>query len=346
MHPDQKTNLSKIIEDQVLSDDIHSLLKSYKEDNKEDIKLSGNKSDIIENLLNAVDKGIIPLIKVYELIRDSEEYGDQYIYVFDSINNTAKHSYSDGESISRKIIPRGEKSQFPKLLQIPSKLEWVDFRAPNRGVENSWLAKMYGKKTREVKIDENKSYAQGLRTVTYRTEESRLIYIVYWDGKRFLEFKISRTSFDSNKSLELSIKEIRQFIGKGVDLHNDFKYFDLTPTVNNILNNSSDNKKIYNLRSTNLIDAQNGTATLTTYGEDVPGLLADLSRKEAIDAYIAKGGSATGIVVTFLEEGSNGILSKDVNVILGRDSVNQIIIPANISPQEYNYVRRKIADFS
>lgn len=342
----EKESLQEIIESQVLSGVIHSLLKDYKDDNKEEIRLSGTKTEMTENLLSAIEKKIIPLSKVYQVIRESEEYGDQYIFVFKCLNNATKDTCSDGEEIADKILPIGERDKFPKLMKLPDSLEWVDFRSPNRGVANSWLVKLYDKKVREIKENEEINYTNGTRTVTYRKKESRLIYIVYWNGVDELEIKISRTSFDSHKNLDNSIKLVRSLIAKGVSLEKGFKLLDLTEVINNFLNNSQKNKNIYNLQNTKLIDSQGGTATVNTYGDDESDLLSDDSRKDAIDAYLEKGGSATAVAITFLKEGSNNILSKDVNVILGRDTINQIIIPSNITPQEYNYVRRKITDFS
>lgn len=346
MTVEEKESLLEIIESQVLSSVIHSLLKEYKDDNKEEIRLSGNKTEMTENLLSAVEKKIIPLSQVYQVIRESEEYGDQYVFLFKCIDQQTKVECSDGEEVAKKIIPAGERAKFPKLMKLPNSLEWVDFRAPNRGVANSWLVKLYDKKIREVKENEEISYTNGTRTVTYRKMESRLIYIAYWNGIDQLELKISRTSFDSYKNLDRSIKQIRSLIAKGVSIDKGFKLLDLTEVINNFLNKSLENKNIYTLLNTKLIDSQGGTATVNTYADEEFDLFSDQSRKDAIDVYLEKGGSATAVVITFLKEGSSNILSKDVNVILGRDTINQIIIPSNITPEEYNYVRRKIKDFS
>ena len=338
--------LTQILESQVLSEEIHTLLKQYKEDNKELIRLSGNKTQLIDNLLLAIEENIIPKAKILELIQDSEEYGDQYIYLYCPLNSGSHRRYSDGDAIKRSLIPANEVSKFPKLMKLPEKLEWIDFRAPNRGKKNSWLAKLYDKKVREVKENESINYSDGTRIVTYKKLISRLIYIIYWNGSGLMEIKVSRTTFDSHKSLDNSLKQVRKKIAPTISIATDFKIFDLSNTINNVLKNSSVNKNIYTLQGTKLEDTQKGTATLRTFGEDEEDLFADDSRKKAIDAYIGQGGTATSIVLTFLKDGSNGLLSKDINVILGRDAINQIIIPSNITPQEYNYVRKKIADYN
>jgi|GEM_PF-3864252 hypothetical protein len=342
----QKQVYSDILDSQVLSENIHGLLKKYKEDNREIIKLSGNKGDLIENLFEAVENNIIELHEIQNLIKDSEEFGDQYIYLFSIIDSKSANKYNDGKQIGNAIIPASVSRNFPKIMKNPSNLEWVDFRFPNRGLENSWLVKLYDKKTREVKENERIDASNGLRHVTYRKKEARLVYIAQWDGDEELSLKISRTSFDSYKSLWKSRKQLTDLLNKGVDLQRDFTKTDLSDTINNILINSETSRNIYILMSAKLTDSHNGSATISTYGEDELDLLSDVSRREAINAYLRGNGKARSLVVKFLAEGSDNVLTKDITVVLGRHDINEMIISSKISPQEYKYVRRKIEDFS
>ena len=344
----QKDLYLKILDSQVLHDDIHELLKKFKDTNRDLIRLSGNKSDLIKNLIEAVENEIIDLQYVQALVKDSEEFGDQYIYLYKTINLEFNAHYNNGKKIADKLFPPHTVNKFPKLMQLPTKLDWVDFRFPNRGVENSWLIKLYDNKVREVKENDNFDLNSGIRTVTYKKEESRLVYIIDWDGKGELELKISRTTFDSVKSLKQSLGQIQKLI-YGVDgvvnVPGNFTKIDLANSLNNFISNSEINKKIYTLISANLIDSQLGMASIRAYDDHGESdLLSENSRKGVIEAYINGNGKAVGVVIKFLAEGSNGALKNDVNIVIGRDDINQIIIPAKIKPQEYKYVRRKIAE--
>lgn len=347
MTEEKKNNYISLL-DSVNQSDIHELLKKYKEENKEAIKLTGNKIFLINNLLDAVNGGIISEFEVQSLIKDSEEFGDQYIYFFKPINNSVINKYNDGDEIADSIIHHSVRSRFPKLNLTPTSFEWVDFRYPYRGISGTWLIKIYDKKVREIKADEKFNLANRERYVTYKTIESRLIYLVEWNDAKQLEIKISRTSFDSNKSLESSIALVKKKIynnGDGIDMQTEVTPLDLTSCINNILDNSVANRTIYALLSVNLLDAEFGKASIRCYDED-SDLLSDDSRKKAIEAYKNGGGRADGIAVRFLEEGSNGELKGDITVIIGKEAINKIIIPAKIKPQEYKYVKRKIAEFS
>lgn len=328
--------------------DIHELLKKYKDENKENIKLTGNKLFLINNLLEAATSEIISEFEIQALIKDSEEYGDQYIFFFKPIDDSVIGKYNNGNNIVNSIIQPHVISKFPKFSLKPDSLDWADFRFPNRGISNTWLFKMYDKKVREIKTNETIDTSNRERHVTYTKIESRLIYIVEWNSDNLLEIKISRTSFDSIKSLDSSLILIKKNIynnGKGIDMHSEVTPLDLTSCINNILDNSVINKNIYTLLSVNLLDSEFGKASIRCHDED-SDLLSDDSRKKAIEAYKKGGGKAEGIAVRFLAEGSNGELKSDLNIIIGKEAINKIIIPSKIKPQEYRYVKRKIAEFS
>ncbi len=340
-----KLDLPDIIDQHATTDQIHALLKLYKEEYKDDIRLTGSKSELIGNLLSAMDKRIISFDKIFQLVQDSEEYGNQYIYLFKSSSNPSV-DYNNGESIKRSMINSSEYSKFPKVTLIPPSIQWADFRYPNRGVENSWLAKLYDVKEKEFKSDESYDSNTGRRIITYETKTSRVTYIIYWNGNDHLEYRISRTIFDSSKGLSNSLLTINSKISDGVDINRDFIKIDLSKTIQKFLTLTESNESIYVLLSAKLKDSEDGIATFKTYSDHRGDLLSESSRKNAIKAYLDNNGEGKGVVVRFLAEGSNGDLSRDLNVVLGRDDVNQIIIPAKINPKDYNYVRRKIKDFS
>jgi hypothetical protein len=342
----EKELYATVLDSRVISRNLKALLQKYKDDNRELIRISGSKSEKIENIFEAVEAGVIELSEVQALIKDSEEYGDQYIYLYTPIEGANLEQINDGESVANSLLPVGIRAQFPKIMQMPDQREWVDFRAPNRGKENSWLVKLYGKKTREVKEDEEFDRETGRRIVTYQRKEDRLVFIAEWDGKEELAVKISRTSFDSPTSLRSSKRGFEQLIAPAVNIPTNFTHFDLSNVINNVLEKWEDNKEIYNLLSAKFIDTLQGHATFSTYGEDELDLLSEQSRKEAINAYLKGDGRACNVVFKLLADGSGDKLSQDLTIILGRDEMNQVIIPSSISPQEYKYVRRKIAEFS
>lgn len=345
----QKNNYIALLKS-VNQSEIHELLKKYKENHKDEIKLSGNKSDLIGNLFDAIKNGIIAEIELQTIIKDSEEYGDQYIFFFEPVNQNVIKKYNDGNAIADSIVHTTVRAKFPKLRLTPTEFEWADFRVANRGIANTWLLKMYDKKVKDIKTDDNFDANTGKRTITFDRIESRLIYLVEWNSRAQLEIKISRTSFDSNKSLGTAMNLIRSKIyngGNGIDTHLEVVPIDLSACINNILRNSENNEQIYKLLFVSFLDSEFGKASIRCYDDqESSDLLSEVSRKRAIEAYLEGDGKADGITVKFLADGSNGELKNDISVIIGKDAINKIIIPAKIKPQEYNYVRRKIAEFS
>lgn len=346
MTEDKKAVYTELLNSKVVSEDLHSLLKRYKDQNKDVIRLSGTKSELIENIFESVEQNIFSVTEVQTLIKDSEEFGDQYIYVYEPINANLISNYNNGNQIGNLIIPSSERNNFPKIFNIPEEREWVDFRSPNRGDENTWLIKLYDKKTREEKEDERVNLQAGTRTVVYKKIHSRIIYIIEWNKRNELEIKISRTSFDSPKNLGSTLRKLEQLIARGININQDFKYRDFSTIVYNMLKKWEENKNIYILMRSKLTDSSGGYADISSLGEDEVDLLSDDDRKNAIDAYLGGKGKVSNLSIKFLASGSNKILSKDVNVIIGKHQVNEIIIPPSINPEEYNYVRKKIEQFS
>ncbi len=345
MNNQLRKTIEEILTDQVINDSIHGLLKKYKDDHKEEIRLTGNKSDLIDNLISAVILNIIPLSEVHNLIIESEEYGNQYIYAFQLDDTTRKSYYDSGASVIPDLISSALHGTFPKLISHPKELQFVDFRIPNRGKANSWLLKLYDEKTREEKRNEEVNDVAETRTVTYAQIHSRLIYIIEYLGNGQLEIRISKTAYDSNLSRQQSLQQLRIKTSNGVHLQRDWKKIDYYEVIKNMILKYEDHEGVYKLLVAELKDSQNGKANISTFGEDDSSLLAEPSRRVSVEAYIENGGRAEALSVIFYKDGSDKLLSKNLLVILGRDDQNQIIISSSVTPSEYNYVKRKIAEF-
>jgi hypothetical protein len=348
--PVQKDLYKSMLDSSVLMEDIHDFLKKYKDDNKEIIRLSGTKGDLIENIFEAIDLNIIKILDVQAIIKDAEEFGDQHIFIYSLQNGNLRSYYDNANNIGTAIIPATLRNTFPRLINQPQQLEWVDFRYPNRGVTNSWLMKLYDIKYREIKENESFDSTTYKRTIVYKREETKLIYIAEWNGVDEIEIKVSRSSFDSTKSLMASVGQIKNIIHKpanGVYIDRDFTKTNLISCINNLIINSAANQAVFKLISAKFVDKEGGMATIKAVDDQGNhDLLSEDSRKEAIDAYLNGDASGTGLVIRFLATGSNGVLKNDINVIIGKDDVNHLIIPAKIKSLEYKYVRRKIAEFS
>ncbi|TRW22294.1 hypothetical protein FMM05_17465 [Flavobacterium zepuense] len=342
----QKDLYRELLDTNTVLDDLHELLKKYKDDNKSLIRLSGTKPDLINNIFEAVDANIISLIEIQSLIKDTEEYGDQHIFVFGLLNNTRAPYYNDANGLATKIIPSNKRSNFPLLTMMPENFEWADFRSPNRGIDNSWYMKMYDLKIRETKENDDFDAVTNRRTVVYKVYPTRMVYSIEWDGNDRIEIKVNRTTFDSAKSLKKSIAQVKNAVfggGNGVLVDQDFAPVDLRDGIARILENSEENSSIYKLIMANFVDSKGGSGqfrSIDDYGDD--DLLSESSRKSAIEAYQDGNASCTVLHVRFLASGSGGALKNDVNVIISRDAINHLIIPAKIKPSEYRYVRRQI----
>src|SRR2546430_2718161 len=81
------TGLFKVVDQQCTAPQIHGLLEKYKDLNKltkAEIRLSGNKPDLLQNLQRVVSLSppLIPRSDVFQLIQGAEENGHQHVYFY------------------------------------------------------------------------------------------------------------------------------------------------------------------------------------------------------------------------------------------------------------------------
>lgn len=338
--------LANVLDDICTVEQLRTFSREYKEANKDLIKLTENKSGLIENIIKGVEKSKIPKVKVLALISDSEEYGDQYIYLFKLRDKSIKANLQDGNHLFKRIIPVESRRNFPLIRRMPDNLEWADLRVPNRGVANSWLSKMYNRDERKVMLKNEFNEETETYTVEYKMVPSRLIYIIEWNGKDNLEVRISRNVNDRKNVVDNSLNLIRQSLEPSIYLDSHFVKTDLTSLASNLLAKAHENQNIYRVEKTKLQDSQDGTAEFRTFGDEDEDIFDEDTRAEAINSYIQNGGNCDSLVLRLLEEGSNEALKSDINVILCRDAVHQIIIPSKLSPSEFKYVRSKLSEFN
>lgn len=336
-------SLKILLNDLLTKEQLHNLLKDYWESNKKIIKLSGSKDDMIESCLNALRNDVISYDIILNLIQEAEEYGNQYIYLYKSHNEEIKTKLNNGDFVKEKLFSFNEHDSFPKLIGNPSGIEWSDFRYPNKGVENTWVAKMYDviEKYYYYKDERDGDY---LRKV-YKKRSERVAYIVHWEGqKNTLEYKITRSvNFDKNGKINSRVSINTQMLN-AYDINKDFLIIDLKEAITKILKDAN-KTKVFNVKRTNLIDKLDGITTIRPHNKDKETVFSSPLRSNTIDNFINNGGQGSGVVMTFLKSGSKGELSSNINVYIGIDAVNEIVISSRISLKEYNYVRRNIAKY-
>ena len=97
-------DIYKLIDDLATAQEVHAVLRPYKETHPTEIHLSGNKPDLLADLKKGVLGKWIPEIKVYELLRECEENGDQHILYYTPATDVAKRLLSDGEAVAGNLF--------------------------------------------------------------------------------------------------------------------------------------------------------------------------------------------------------------------------------------------------
>src|SRR5262245_12099919 len=125
------SGLYEIVDQQCNAAQIAALLstaKNINEQAKKDTRLTGSKKNLIDNLRYAVGKRHIKQADVYNLIRESEENGQQHVFYFRPNTKDAKDLCRDGTEVANRLFEEVWGSDyFPKFERKANKNLWLIF---------------------------------------------------------------------------------------------------------------------------------------------------------------------------------------------------------------------------
>jgi hypothetical protein len=321
---------------------IQSVLRKYKDINRKIIKIDGdNKESILGNLKQGYEESIIPIDDLYDLIRESEENGHQYIYYYKIKNSSHTKKYSNLKKITKDLFSsNGANKNFPNLLHLPQNFTWVDLRFTN-GDNNGWTGKLYDKEERWKQISQK--YLSNNLVKEYEKTIDRVVYVLKWLPSGLLELRISKTDSDSFKSRKSRLEAFWRKISPAIR-KTEFEKWDLSNVRINLLEKRDNNSNIYILSGTKLKDLQKGVARFDPYLED-DDLFSAKARELAIDAYLNNNGYCNSLIVSFKADNSNRALDKNLRIIIGVYQTNEVLINSKIGSKEIDYVRKRLYEF-
>ena len=108
------------------------------------------KRDLVQrNLREAVDAKVIEISEVFDLIRRSEENGNQHIFYFRPLTKKLAAALTFDEVGQRLWGNNWKKTnaEFPSVRLTPEDYRYSDFRLVSSRKPNDWVLKIYGHKT-------------------------------------------------------------------------------------------------------------------------------------------------------------------------------------------------------
>jgi hypothetical protein len=335
-------DLYELLDGLVTQKQIHAILSTFKEKHPDQIRLSGTKPELIENLKSNVISGIIPYWTPFKLLQDGEENGDQHIYFYRPLTKKTQELCQDFKQLGIDLFGADweRKMLFPKLTKKTDSYEVVDFRETEDG---GWVLKVYGFQTYDQKI-KVEQYPDQTYAVFWKKVEYRTVLVAHWSmerGKGLLEMRISRDSRPGRLALHLSMLWSKF---KTVVRREDFQEWDFRDVCERLLREGENHTDTYFAGCARLTDSLQGGIEYVPYTEHEPLHQARI-RVDTIASILDDGGRCARLEVRWLASGSSGRLPQDLTCYIGGQRANELLIPANTSPEGVAYVASQLRHF-
>jgi len=323
-------------------DQVKELLRLAKERNPKEVRITAKtKSDLIQrNLREALDSGGIGPDKVYDLIRESEENGNQHIFYFKPRLKPTRDSMTL-EKVGEGLWGKGwaDKTKFPTANTPNNGYDYADFRSPD-GKPNHWVLKIYGQLTYEHYTgkdfkEEGKVYKE------FEPQELRVVLLARWNPPDVLEMRVQRD--ESRRRITAWLDKLWTMLGPAVK-RSDFDPWNLKIARKRLIEEEDKYSSVYNFRDTRLLDPHSTRASFEA-NATAGYLFSSVEAKEAIRGLLDANSECTHLSVTWAP-GKDGIPSAELRTLLGEREPNEIVIFGHFKAGDVDYVTDKLRFFN
>lgn len=317
---------------------------------KKETPKSGTVDSKVRSIRTAVGYNFIKRDDVVNLLRDCEECGQQWIYVFKPQKGDDK-ILREPELMLRKLFPSGV-PDFSSFSWPDSSTEIVDFRAEKK---DGWVLKLYehciAKKTVESKRGEKRGNGLFRDWVDYEYQDAYLVHVIRWNpAKSLLEVRIDKEKSFGRKST----KDERwiALVDKMLPAFNlaSFQTWSLEKRCTDLLVSRQRFKDEYRFGHVRLETHDKGKGSLFPYSSKEE-LDDDEGRANAVDSILKNKGRLLECCINFkvndgmqkpenLKEGVDNEVANDdeLRTVIGGQRWNEISISSRISPELLNHV--------
>jgi hypothetical protein len=324
------------------ADQVKEVLRLAKERKPKEVRITAeNKSDLVDrNLRDALDSGGIGPDRVYELIRNAEESGNQHIFYFKPRSKTTRDSMTP-EDIGTGLWGKGwrDKKKFPTADTPEDGFDYADFRSPELK-PNHWILKVYGQMTYEQYTgkdfnEDGKVYKE------FVPEKLRVVLLARWNPPDLLELRVQRD--ESRRRISAWLDQLWTMLGPAVK-RAEFDPWNLKIARKRLIEEDEKYSDVYTFRDTRLLDPHSMRASFEA--NPTSGyLFASVEAKEAIHGLLDAHSECTHLSVTWLP-GKDSIPSIELRTLLGDREPNEVIVTSHCKSGDVDYVTDKLRFFN
>jgi len=342
-----------LVKNLATTEQIQNLLRTR----RDSVRITGeNKDQIVDrNLRQAIDDRVIDIEKVFDLIRDAEENGNQHIFYY------KVKSRAIAEALAfQNLVPRffgatwatKLENDFPQIRLKPNDFKISDFRQLAKRPKD-WLLKIYGEITVERSTDEQEMEGATSLWRKFVYESLRIVLIARWNNPDLLEIRVQRGG-DSRKRIEGWHNIVWDKLSPHV-MRSQFVPWELSKAMKNLAAKQSSYRSVYHFSDAEVTDELGVHATFETELE-TDDLFASTEARQSLQGFLKANSDFDLGTVTWLKQQSN-IPSRDIRTVLGirqsyamRQSLgtpsNEIVVQAHCGAEDLDYVTGQLRTFN
>lgn len=238
--PQLADDLAKLVNDWCAVEQIAQLLRDAK-DTSDEVRVTAPKKDVLieKNLREAVEAGAVPLDKIYNLIREAEENGNQHIF------------YYRAQWAKKMDLPRAD--------LVENDFIFADLHPWNVALKpHDWVLKIYGHEFVDKYTNVIKEIGENRFTHEFYREGRRIVIVVRWNNPGILEVRIPQT--ESRKRIKQWLEKTWLMIAPACR-PTDFSPWKLTKARARMIDEQKINEKVYRLNHTRVEDEDHNVGT-------------------------------------------------------------------------------------
>jgi len=342
-HLKELDEVLSLVEQLCTAEQVRDLLRTRK--GEENVRISAeDKEDLVRrNLRTAVETKAIDIEKVFGLIRDAEENGNQHIFYY-----RASHKLADAltfERVAKQLWGTSWNktvADFPSIRLKTDGYKISDFRPFSNRKPKDWVLKVYGQKTVMRPSGKSNAEPDGSEWRQFVPENLRIVLSARWNAPDLLEIRVQRN--ESRKRIEEWHNQVWSMLSSAMTKE-QFKEWELNASMRNIALQSEENIEIYDFRDVGVIDDVNEILGSFEAFSDEGNLFKSQLTRDAVNGFLKSGGDLNSLAVRWVARPTSEPL-EEMRTLLGVKKLHEVLIAGHCKAGDLDYVTNQLRAFS
>lgn len=342
-NPRELDEVLGLVEQLCTAEQVKDLLRTRR--GNENIRITAEDKDnlISRNLRTALETKAIEIEKVFDLIRDAEENGNQHIFYYRAsqrladaltFENVAKQLW--GASWDRTV------AGFPSIKLKTDGYKISDFRLFSSRKPKDWILKIYGQKTIMRPTGKSDTRADGSEWRQFVPENLRIVLSARWNAPDLLEIRVQRN--ESRKRIEEWYTQVWSTLSPALP-KDQFEPWKLKPSMRNIALQAEENVEVYDFRDVGVVDDVNEILGSFQAFSDEGNLFKSQLTRDAVKGFLESGGDLNSLAVRWIAR-PNSEPRQEMRTLLGVRKLHEVLVAGHCKAGDLDYVTGQLRAFS